>query len=167
MFPPPGRAANPGDASQGRLDRHGEFHALREYASGDDPRSIHWRKSATAGRLMVRQNEDSLTRTIVVVLDNRQLSEPPDEATIEQQEAAVSHAASLAVHYIHHGYSVQLSTRTRSVPPGGGETQLSLILRTLALLEFTSDERQQLPHHPRGESISVRAGAASGPRQVA
>jgi uncharacterized protein (DUF58 family) len=160
VLPPPGRAVQPGEAVQGRLDRRGEFHALREYASGDDPRSIHWRKSATAGRLMVRQNEDQLARRIAVILDNAQRADQIDPAELERQELAVSHAASLAAHYIQRGYSVRLLTRTDTVPAGAGEAHLTRILRTLALLEFT-DEDRALPQHARGESIWVSTTGAS------
>ncbi len=168
VLPPPGRAVEPGEAVQGRLDRRGEFHALREYATGDDPRSIHWRKSATAGRIMVRQNEDQLARRIAVVLDNAERPGGVDDAELERQELAVSHAASLAAHYIQRGYSVRLLTRTETVPPGSGEAHLTRILRALALLQFTGEDRP-LPHHSHGESIwgSTAGASASGLRATA
>lgn len=44
------------------------FHALREYAAGDDRRHIHWRSSARVGRLMVRQFVDTRRSRIGIVL---------------------------------------------------------------------------------------------------
>ena len=35
----------------------GEFHSLRDYVVGDEPRSIHWRASARSEELKVRQHE--------------------------------------------------------------------------------------------------------------
>lgn len=161
VAPPAGLAVNPGEAVHGRLDRRGEFHALREYLPGDDPRGIHWRKSAVAGHLMVRQHEDQQAQRIAIILDNSQRSGPIGEAERERQELAVSHAASLAAHYIRRGYSVRLLTRTVTVPAGSGESHLSSLLRALALVEFTNEERP-LPLHPAAvESIYVSAGGAS------
>ena len=45
------------------------FHALREYQPGDDVRYIHWRSSAKAGRLLVRQFLDTRRSHITVLVD--------------------------------------------------------------------------------------------------
>ncbi|WP_083707500.1 DUF58 domain-containing protein [Intrasporangium flavum] len=45
------------------------FHALREYQPGDDRRYIHWRSSAKAGRLLVRQFLDTRRSHVTVVVD--------------------------------------------------------------------------------------------------
>jgi uncharacterized protein (DUF58 family) len=47
----------------------GEFHSLRDYATGDEPRSIHWRASARSEELKVRQHEAQGVRRCIVVLD--------------------------------------------------------------------------------------------------
>jgi uncharacterized protein (DUF58 family) len=69
------------------------FHALREYAYGDDRRAIHWRSSARLGQLMVRQSED--TRRIQMALI---VSTDPTEYTHQQDfELAVCAYASLGL----------------------------------------------------------------------
>lgn len=45
------------------------FHALREYQPGDDRRFVHWRSSAKAGRLLVRQFLDTRRSHVAVLVD--------------------------------------------------------------------------------------------------
>lgn len=45
------------------------FHALREYVPGDDLRHVHWRSSAKAGQLLVRQYHESRRGHVTVLLD--------------------------------------------------------------------------------------------------
>lgn len=69
------------------------FHALREYAAGDDRRHIHWRSSARLGALMVRQFEDT-RRTHTAVALSTATADYADDAEFE---LAVSVAASVGV----------------------------------------------------------------------
>lgn len=56
------------------------FHGLREYTPGDDRRHVHWRSSAKAGKLLVRQFLDTRRSTLCVVVDGRSSSyEDPSE----------------------------------------------------------------------------------------
>ncbi|MCL2850123.1 MAG: DUF58 domain-containing protein, partial [Micrococcales bacterium] len=85
-----------GQATRDLSDADLSFHALREYAPGDDRRMIHWRTSARTGRLMVRQFEDTRrTRTTIALATNDADYADPDEF-----EMAVSVAASLALHVL-------------------------------------------------------------------
>jgi uncharacterized protein (DUF58 family) len=68
------------------------FHALREYQPGDDRRYIHWRSSAKAGRLLVRQFLDTRRSHLTVVLDPHPASYTGGE---DDAETAISVAASL------------------------------------------------------------------------
>ena len=68
------------------------FHALRDYAPGDDRRHVHWRTTARTGKLMVRQFEETRRSHVVVALDD--LAE--HYASDEEFELAVSAAASIA-----------------------------------------------------------------------
>jgi hypothetical protein len=73
------------------------FHALREYQPGDDRRYIHWRSSAKAGRLLVRQFLDTRRSHLTIVVDADPASYAGGEADVE---VAISAAASLAVRAI-------------------------------------------------------------------
>lgn len=69
------------------------FHALREYTPGDDLRHVHWRSSARASTLLVRQYLETTRSHATVILD-------PDPASYvgeEDFELAVSLAASIAL----------------------------------------------------------------------
>ncbi|CAM3249871.1 DUF58 domain-containing protein [Nocardioides dubius] len=69
------------------------FHALREYVPGDDLRHVHWRSSAKADTLLVRQYHDTRRSRSVIVLDSAAAS----FADADEFELAVSVAASLGV----------------------------------------------------------------------
>ena len=69
------------------------FHALREYEPGDDPRHIHWRSTARAGSLLVRQFQLTRRSHATVLLD----PVPQAYASEAEFELAVSVAASVAL----------------------------------------------------------------------
>jgi Protein of unknown function DUF58 len=84
----------------GRIDKvpHGTitFDSLREYVVGDDLRRVHWRSSAKAGELMVREQLDPSEPAIVVLLDDRAAAHPQvRDGTAESFEAACEAAASV------------------------------------------------------------------------
>jgi uncharacterized protein (DUF58 family) len=69
------------------------FHALREYTPGDDLRHVHWRSSAKASQLLVRQYLDTRRSHATIVVDDA----PSSWATDDDFETAMSVAASIAV----------------------------------------------------------------------
>lgn len=75
----------------------GEFHSLRDYVDGDEPRSIHWRASARSDGLKVRQHEAQGVRRCIVVLDRDGDAYPAPSSDADVFERAVVAAASLVV----------------------------------------------------------------------
>ncbi len=69
-----------------------EFYGLREYVAGDPLRSIHWRRSARTGKLVVRELTSDTPPTIVVVVDVRVWRDLPDGRV--KAEQAIELAAS-------------------------------------------------------------------------
>ncbi|WP_052336852.1 DUF58 domain-containing protein [Nocardioides alkalitolerans] len=69
------------------------FHALREYAPGDDLRHVHWRSSAKASQLLVRQYNDTRRSHATLVVDD----DPRSWASDDDFETAMAVAASIAV----------------------------------------------------------------------
>ena len=77
----------------------GEFHSLRDYVPGDEPRSIHWRASARSEDLKVRQHEAQGVRRCIVILDRDGGSypDPVDDESADIFERAITIAASIAL----------------------------------------------------------------------
>ena len=82
----------------------GEFHSLREYVPGDEPRTIHWRASARSDELKVRQHSAEGLRRCTVVLDQQV---PTGDRHADAFERAVVAAASL----VHSADQAGLETR--------------------------------------------------------
>lgn len=71
-----------------------EFHRLREYRPGDDPRSIHWRTSARQNELMVREYHQSRADDLTVLLDPW-IPWNPSAEDMSRVELAISFAATI------------------------------------------------------------------------
>jgi uncharacterized protein (DUF58 family) len=126
----PARRRRLGSAGARSLHRRGRGHDLynlREYRAGDDPRLIHWRSTAKAGALVVREltEETAVDARIVLVGDGSR-----DPARLE---AALSEAASLAVHLVDSGAAVELAGPGVHVPSGRGRAHTRRMLTALAL----------------------------------
>lgn len=77
----------------------GEFHSLRDYVVGDEPRSIHWRASARSEELKVRQHEAQGVRRCIIVLDRDgdAYPSPVTDADADVFERAITIAGSLTI----------------------------------------------------------------------
>jgi len=69
------------------------FHTLRDYVTGDDRRHVHWRSTAKAGKLLVRQFQDTRRRQLAIVVDGASAS----YRTAAEFELAMSVAGSISV----------------------------------------------------------------------
>jgi uncharacterized protein (DUF58 family) len=101
------------------------FHALREYAPGDDLRHVHWRSSARHGQLLVRQFLDTRRSHLNAIVDQRldaYLSE-------DDYETAISAAASLLVRAILDGYDATFLSGDHAMTRGTGKSALDACSR--------------------------------------
>jgi len=121
------------DRRTARPARTGEFHGLREYRDGDDPRQIHWRSSARRGRLLLREHEDDVGGAVVVRLLVGASSKENEEPAFEE---AVSMAASVALWFLKQGYEVGLQAGQVSLQSRAGTQHGQAILSALALLSI-------------------------------
>jgi len=88
-----------------------EYLGVREYRPGDPQRSVHWRSTARAGQLVVREFEEEVQSRVTLVLAGGDVGEPPDSA----YEMLVSAAASIGIYALNTGHPVDL---LRQVPDG-------------------------------------------------
>lgn len=89
-----------------------EYMGVREYRPGDPQRNVHWRSSARAGRLVVKEFQEEATTRVTVALAGPDVGEPPDSAF----EALVSAAASIGRYALVTGHPVEIVS---AAPEGG------------------------------------------------
>jgi uncharacterized protein (DUF58 family) len=87
------------------------FHTLRDYVPGDDRRHVHWRSSAKAGKLVVRQFQDTRRGQLTVIVDGAAGS----YRTEEEFELAMSVAGSICVRAVQDQQNVCLVAASHAV----------------------------------------------------
>ncbi|HVY63094.1 MAG TPA: DUF58 domain-containing protein, partial [Planctomycetota bacterium] len=129
-----------------------EFRSLRDYRPRDNPRWIHWKSSARAGKLLVKEFEPRATRRAAVVIDPVVLL-PPEAAapSPDPRDTSPTRAASAAAR----------REAERVLALDRGCTLAVSILEHLA----REGERPEVAVLVKGEV--ARFGPDSGPREVA
>lgn len=116
-----------------------EVHSFREYVRGDSLRHVHWKKSASLGRWIMKQTELESARALHVVVDTWQ----PQGVADEEFEAMISEAATLVWDAVRRDLNVVLSLPR--VTLRASETQRAEpLFRALALVEATREPVEQL-----------------------
>ncbi len=144
---------------------------VREYVSGDNPRHIHWRATATTGQLLVKQFQPAIARENAIFLNlNR-----PDYARRGYPgsaiELAITVAASLANHMIAvEQLPVGLFTTAADpltdtiqqfkLPPRKGRGQLMQILELLARVQEV-EEGSDFLGNIRREAVDLSWGTTT------
>ena len=132
-----------GDRSAPRAGWGHELHALRPFRQGDDPRAIHWKKSAQTGTRIYQERETEESLRLSIVFDNG-VGKLAGAADRERFEQLVSEAATAAVDHLDRGYEVEVVTRERRLPFAAGPLQRRAALELLALVEPAPRQRQPL-----------------------
>jgi len=116
-----------------------ELHSFREYARGDSLRQVHWKKSASLGRWIMKQYEAEASRSVLVVVDPYKPRTAPDE----EFEAMVSAAATFIYDAARRGLDVTLLLPRVTLRAREAEAAAPLF-RALALLEPMHEPLHQL-----------------------
>jgi uncharacterized protein (DUF58 family) len=109
---------------------------VREYREGDDVRRVHWRSTARTGELMVRREEQSFDPSAAIILDSRATSHA-GHGMRSSLEWAVSAAASVALLYVDHNFSVEVYGAEGPLGVSAGQSQHASASRDLVLTRLT------------------------------
>jgi uncharacterized protein (DUF58 family) len=134
------------------------FHALREYVPGDDLRHVHWRSSAKAGALQIRQYHDTRRSHLTLVIDDDRGSyaDPADF------ELAVSAAASMAARADQDGVDLSLLCGEHAVTDRGLDAVLDVCCRIEPTdSDPTAAARRALRLAPETSWLVVLTGGAA------
>lgn len=130
-------------AGRTTLPRRGDddIAGLRPYRDGDDPRLIHWKKSAAAPHLVVRDTDAAAAPDIQLQLDDtyapaiRPDSSDQRRRWLEGFETRLRETASLAVAHLARGESLVLKTTSGRQVRAHARAGSDAVLRFLALLD--------------------------------
>ncbi|HLI38117.1 MAG TPA: DUF58 domain-containing protein [Streptosporangiaceae bacterium] len=147
--------------------------APRAYRDGDDLRRVHWRSTARYGELMVRREEQQWLESTCLLLDTRRHAHS-GTGMDSSFEAAVSAAASIAVHLAAQGTQVRLIADTGELaaagpvsPPADGLLDMLAAIRTSRSADLEGGLAALRASAP-GQVIAITGHLAAGQaRQLA
>lgn len=155
------QAASPTGGAGSRSGGNEEFFGLRHYRPGDNPRRIHWKRSARTGQLYVREMSRPRVQQVWCIIDTRIDAEDPREKM--RLELALSCAATVVCDMLERGAKVGLvagGQPTLASPPGTGPALRGRLLRELALRPLNTNDpllvaltRIVWPTHWRGPCL--------------
>jgi len=138
-----------------------DIYSIRDFRGGDDWRKIHWKASAKASFLMVKEYAEFELRKTTIIVDNLMpvAGSEDERGHAEIFERAVSASASLARHFLGLGHYVRLYSCSKVVPFGNGDEQLFRILDILAVMQQEPVWETSVPSDGDGFNVAVSQGA--------
>ena len=133
------RAITGDDTAAGRPGAGSEIHSFRDFTRGDSLRQVHWKKSASLGRWIIKQQEADAARSLHVVVDPYKPRRVSDEAF----EEMISEAATLIHEAARQGLDVTLSLPRTTMRARENESVMPMF-RALALVEAEHEPVHQL-----------------------
>jgi uncharacterized protein (DUF58 family) len=137
---PEGLLREQGERGGSARGRGTETRELREYRIDDEVRMIHWRRTASLGKPVVRELEQDASSLFSILLDNRRGAED-GEAWEQGFEQNVSRASYLVERGLSRGYSVEICARGVRSKVVTNPSDADSLQRFLALLEPTSEDK--------------------------
>jgi uncharacterized protein (DUF58 family) len=115
-----------------------EFSELREYNTGDDPRSIDWKATARRNRPLIRVLEPEQEQTVIILLDRGRLMTANIQG-YKRFDFGLNATLSLALTAIQRGDRVGVGVFDRYlttwIPPQQGQNHFSSILDRLSRIQ--------------------------------
>ena len=124
------RAATGDQTTANRPGISSEIHSFREYSRGDSLRHVHWKKSASLGRWIMKQTDAEASKAVHVVVDPFL----PKTAGEDAFEEMIAEAATFVFHAAGDGFDVTMSLPRATYRAREGEAA-SPLFRALALIE--------------------------------
>jgi uncharacterized protein (DUF58 family) len=151
-------ATESGTMTSGVRRGNDEFYGVREYRSGDNMRSIHWRSSARMGELMIREMANNAPPQMIVVLNVRRWRTMANGE--DRVERAVEVAASVLCYAFLENFAAALAIAGAEgdVPPKPqmGRESRSMLLHRLATLNL-DDVQEEGKGVPMPNRLRARA----------
>jgi uncharacterized protein (DUF58 family) len=148
---------NRGDLqSANRIGGGTDIHSFRDYVRGDSLRRVHWKKSASLGRWIIKQTEVETGRSVHIVVDPYRRPEVSEESF----EEMISEAATFLDEALRSGLEVAFSiphVTLRSDRDGAAS-----MFRALALLDAT---REPIAQTVDRDSVIFSVAPAVGSRE--
>jgi uncharacterized protein (DUF58 family) len=121
-----------------------DLHALREYVPTDSASHVHWKASARAGSLMVREFAREDDFRVLLVLDPHPGELPEDSNTVSSQrfERAVTTCSGIAWHFYERNAFLQFRSAGIETGLAPAEENIFAILRHLAVAQPQPTETQ-------------------------
>jgi uncharacterized protein (DUF58 family) len=121
-----------------------DLHALREYVPTDSASHVHWKASARAGSLMVREFAREDDFRVLLVLDPHPGELPANSNTIpsERFERAVTTCAGIAWHFYERNAFLQFRSAGIETSLAPAEENIFAVLRHLAVAQPQPTEAQ-------------------------
>ena len=121
-----------------------EFHALRDYQPGDDPRGVSWRQSARHGKVLVRETRAERNRVVMLAVDTGRLMSEPLAGGLSRLDHALNASLILAYAGLKFGDRVGLfAFADRPVRSSGllrGAHAFAALQRLATGLDYTTQE---------------------------
>lgn len=133
------RAITGDDVAAGRAGAGSEIHSFREFVRGDSLRQVHWKKSASLGRWIIKQPEADAAHSLHVVVDPYK----PRRVSEDAFEEMISEAATLVYQAARQGMDVTLSLPRVTLRARENESAVPMF-RALALLDVEHEPVPQL-----------------------
>ncbi len=140
-----------------------EFFGLRDYREGDNPRWIHWRRSASRREPVVREMTHPVPDVLCVVL-------VLPRGTKARREKMLRIGATLIDHAFGRGYQVGLilagATTHRTFRPATGRGRRRDLLDALAEVDLAGASPDTAPPSPEGLGVAQVIVLSDGPARL-